>query len=30
MDKIITGAEAINISGLLNPKKLENFKNIIL
>jgi len=22
-----TGADAINISGLLNPKKLGNFKN---
>jgi len=24
------GADAINISGLLNPKKLGNFKNRIL
>jgi len=25
-----SGADAINISGLLNPKKLGNFKNLVL
>ncbi len=28
--KMRTGADAINISGLLNPKKLGNFKNQML
>ncbi len=30
LKKTWTGADAINISGLLNPKKLGNFKNWIL
>ncbi len=28
--KILSGADAINISGLLNPKKLGNFNNQML
>ncbi len=30
LDKSWSGADAINISGLLNPKKLGNFKNWML